>query len=88
MFEDKNSPDESFSTSHMKELDLQNCVKVSDLGLQHIATKCNDLERINLQGLPHVTDSGIINLAKYCPLLQKIKLSGSFSRNVIFPFLS
>ena len=53
---------------------VENCDKVTDAGLGHLAKGCPLLQNINLTCCKKVTDAGLEHLAKGCPSLQNIDL--------------
>ncbi|KAI5068169.1 hypothetical protein GOP47_0016514, partial [Adiantum capillus-veneris] len=64
------------SCMHMRELALNNCLRITNSGIKQIAEGCPMLRFISLSYCEHITDSGVISLAKGCPRLLKVRLDG------------
>jgi hypothetical protein len=60
--------------THMEELALHGCSRITNSGLNLIATGCVYLRFISLSFCDHVSDSGVISLALGCPRLVKVRL--------------
>ncbi|MCO5603487.1 hypothetical protein L7F22_057638 [Adiantum nelumboides] len=60
----------------MRELALNNCLRITNSGIKQIAEGCPMLRFISLSYCEHITDSGVISLAKGCPRLLKVRLDG------------
>ncbi|KAG8375761.1 hypothetical protein BUALT_Bualt10G0133900 [Buddleja alternifolia] len=61
----------------IKELDLANCLELTDLSLKTIGSSCADLCSLNISNLTNLTDLGLENLANGCKSIRKFK----FCRN-------
>lgn len=59
----------------LQELHVGQCVKLSDLSLEAVASNMKELTLIDLYGCPMVTDSGLSLLKKNLPKLSKLNLS-------------
>ncbi|MCF7799526.1 F-box-like domain-containing protein [Candidatus Babeliales bacterium] len=59
---------------NLRELNLENCQKITDNGLSHIAQGCNLLKKLNLYGCKKISDLGLALIAQRCPNLQDIEL--------------
>ncbi|KAL3844287.1 hypothetical protein ACJIZ3_001690 [Penstemon smallii] len=60
---------------NMKELDLANCVELTDYALEIIGSKCAGLCSLNISNLHKLTDLGLEFLADGCRSIQKLKLT-------------
>ncbi|KAL0075388.1 hypothetical protein J3Q64DRAFT_1756126 [Phycomyces blakesleeanus] len=49
---------------HLRVLNLQNCVQVSDTGLTYLAAECSSLEIIQLGGCVRISHQGVTHLVK------------------------
>ncbi|KAI9008430.1 hypothetical protein CLU79DRAFT_776971 [Phycomyces nitens] len=49
---------------HLRVLNLQNCVQLSDTGLTHLAAECSSLEIIQLGGCVRISHQGVTHLVK------------------------
>ncbi|KAK6119635.1 hypothetical protein DH2020_046621 [Rehmannia glutinosa] len=58
----------------IKELDLADCVKLTDCSLKTIGGNCADLCSLNISNLNNLTDVGMEYLANGCRSIQKLKL--------------
>ncbi|XP_042447553.1 uncharacterized protein LOC122032340 isoform X1 [Zingiber officinale] len=74
--------------SHMRELALAGCEKLSTASIRTIGAHCCRLFAIDLQNLKRLNDSSIGYLANGCRSLQKLKLRrNAFSDEAIAAFL-
>ncbi|KAG6469260.1 hypothetical protein ZIOFF_073966 [Zingiber officinale] len=74
--------------SHMRELTLAGCEKLSNASIRTIGAHCCRLFAIDLQNLKRLNDSSIGYLANGCRSLQKLKLRrNAFSDEAIAAFL-
>lgn len=64
------------SCTHMRELALNNCSRITNNGIRQIAEGCPMLRFISLSYCELITDSGVISLANGCPRLLKVRLDG------------
>ncbi|KZV33831.1 F-box/LRR-repeat protein 3 [Dorcoceras hygrometricum] len=59
----------------LKELNLDKCLNVSDVGLAKIAIGCPKLERLSLKWCFEITDIGVEFLSKKCDELRNLDIS-------------
>lgn len=52
------------------------CAKLSDLGIQHIARGCVNLESLSLAYCEGVGTQGLIGIAEGCPKLRTLDVTG------------
>ncbi|KAL2545152.1 uncharacterized protein Fot_14385 [Forsythia ovata] len=72
----------------IKELDLANCLKLTDHSLKIIGSTCTDLCSLNISNLHNLTDLGIEYLGNGCRSIQKLKLChNGFSDEAMAAFL-
>lgn len=72
----------------MKELDLANCLKLTDYSLKTIGSSCVDLCSLNISNLHNLTDIGVEYLANGCRSIQKLKLCrNGFSDEAMAAFI-
>lgn len=67
------------SSNVLSSLSLYRC-NISDIGLEHVARSCPNLEIINLSYCAHVSDSGIAALGEGCSGLKVVTIS--YCRNI------
>ena len=58
----------------LTDLDLMDCVNITDQGLVDLAARCPHLVRLCLAGCERVTDKGLASLAVGCPALIYVDL--------------
>ncbi|KAL3655799.1 hypothetical protein CASFOL_000195 [Castilleja foliolosa] len=58
----------------IKELDLADCLKLTDHCLKIIGSNCTDLHSLNISNLPNLTDLGMEYIANGCRSIRKLKL--------------
>eukprot|EP00795_Rhopilema_esculentum_P002093 gene2093-17665_t len=66
---------EGSSGPKLRELNLTNCLRVSDVSVLRIAQRCNSLTYLNLSYCEHVTDAGVELLGTILSLMS-VDLSG------------
>lgn len=72
----------------IKELDLANCLKLTDCSLETIGSSCVDLCSLNISNLHNLTDIGVEYLANGCRSIQKLKLCrNGFSDEAMAAFI-
>ncbi|KAL8063123.1 hypothetical protein ABFX02_01G007300 [Erythranthe guttata] len=72
----------------MKELDLANCLELTDYSLGAIGSNCADLCSLNISNLHKLTDLGMEYLANGCKSIQKLKLCrNEFSDEAMAAFI-
>jgi F-box/leucine-rich repeat protein 14 len=59
----------------LKELNIGQCVSVSDEGLEAVGKTMKQLQIIDLYGCPNVTEAGISSIKAHLPKLTKLNLS-------------
>ncbi|XP_071716848.1 F-box/LRR-repeat protein 3-like [Rutidosis leptorrhynchoides] len=59
----------------LKEVKLDKCLRVTDVGLAKIAIRCQNLEKISLKWCLEITDLGIDLLSNKCPNLKHLSVS-------------
>ncbi|KAJ9185957.1 hypothetical protein P3X46_005525 [Hevea brasiliensis] len=59
----------------LRELKMDKCLGVSDVGLAKIAVRCGRLERLSLKWCMEISDLGIDLLCKKCPELKHLDVS-------------
>ncbi|GFQ00039.1 F-box/LRR-repeat protein 7 [Phtheirospermum japonicum] len=59
---------------NIKELDLADCIKLTDCCLKTIGSNCADLRSLNISNLPNLTDLGMEYIANGCRSIRKFKL--------------
>jgi hypothetical protein len=62
----------------IQNLDLQNCTKLSDIGLQKLAAHCKDLKSLNLKGVYKLSPIGLTPLLKANPKSEASTLAFFF----------
>ncbi|XP_051151580.1 uncharacterized protein LOC127265687 [Andrographis paniculata] len=73
---------------HIKEIDLSNCLKLTDSSLKTIGSSCAQLCSLNISNLDELTDLGIQYLANGCKSIKTLKLCrNSFSDDAVAAFL-
>ncbi|KAA8538717.1 hypothetical protein F0562_028302 [Nyssa sinensis] len=73
---------------NMKELDLADCVKLTDISLKVIGNTCSGLRSLNISNLHKLTDLALQYLANGCQSIQTLKLCrNGFSDETIAAFL-
>ena len=60
----------------LKSLNMGDCSKVTDAGVQTLAEHCPGLESLDLWGCSEVTDAGVHAVAEHCPGLKSLYLNG------------
>jgi len=68
---------EGHSGPKLRELNLTNCLRVSDVSVLRIVQRCTTLTYINLSYCEHVTDAGV-ELLGMIPSLISVDISGCF----------
>ncbi|KAL0330509.1 UNVERIFIED_CONTAM: F-box/LRR-repeat protein 17 [Sesamum radiatum] len=72
----------------IKELDLADCLALTDCSLKTIGSNCADLCALNIANLHNLTDLGLEYLANGCKSIQKLKLCrNGFSDEAMAAFL-
>ncbi|KAL0311814.1 UNVERIFIED_CONTAM: F-box/LRR-repeat protein 17 [Sesamum radiatum] len=72
----------------IKELDLADCLALTDCSLRTIGSNCADLCVLNIANLHNLTDLGLEYLANGCKSIQKLKLCrNGFSDEAMAAFL-
>ncbi|KAJ3681366.1 hypothetical protein LUZ60_015855 [Juncus effusus] len=59
----------------LKELRIEKCLKVTDMGLAKVAVACTGLERLGIKWCPEISDIGIDLLVKKCQDLRELDIS-------------
>lgn len=59
----------------LREVKMDKCLRVTDVGLAKIAVGCEKLEKISLKWCLEITDLGIDLLSKKCPQLKHLCVS-------------
>lgn len=62
-------------SSELKELNLTNCIKLSDISLLRLTPVCVSLTHLSLSYCEHISDTGV-ELLKQLPLLYSLDLTG------------
>lgn len=63
--------------ARLRDLRLDKCLGVTDVGLAKVAVGCSSLEKLSLKWCFEITDLGIDLLAKKCPHLKLLDISYS-----------
>ncbi|XP_075508239.1 uncharacterized protein LOC142545134 [Primulina tabacum] len=72
----------------IKELDLANCLELTDSSLKIIGSSCVNLCSLNISNLHNLTDIGVEYLANGCRSIQKLKLCrNGFSDEAMAAFM-
>ncbi|XP_073129457.1 uncharacterized protein [Henckelia pumila] len=72
----------------IKELDLANCLELTDYSLKTIGSSCVDLCSLNISNLHNLTDIGVEYLANGCRSIQRLKLyRNGFSDEAMAAFI-
>ena len=66
----------SVACSVVERFSLNNCFRVTDIGLSVIARRCPQLRRIELRNCKEVTNAGVQAIATKCTSLSNLHLSG------------
>lgn len=61
--------------SGLKELKIDKCLQVTDVGLAKVAVGCSGLERLGIKWCREISDIGIDLLAKKCLELRELDIS-------------
>ncbi|KAK2989440.1 hypothetical protein RJ640_018758, partial [Escallonia rubra] len=73
---------------NIKDLDLSNCVKLTDNSLKVIGNSCNELCTLNISNLHALTDLGLQYIANGCRAIQTLHLCrNGFSDEAVAAFL-
>lgn len=59
----------------LREVRMDKCLELSDVGLAKIAVGCGKMERLSLKWCLEITDLGIGLLCKKCPQLKHLDIS-------------
>lgn len=62
--------------THMEEMALHGCSRITNAGLGFLAAGCAYLRFVSFSYCDHISDSGVISLASGCPRLLKVRLDG------------
>ncbi|MFA5075101.1 MAG: hypothetical protein WC436_03270, partial [Candidatus Babeliales bacterium] len=71
-------------SSILKEINLNNCVQITDKAIKEIAYNCRFLEFLHLSGCNQITDEAIKELLFCCPNLRRLYI---YERNNISDLL-
>uniref|UniRef100_A0A804RDE4 F-box/LRR-repeat protein 15-like leucin rich repeat domain-containing protein n=1 Tax=Zea mays TaxID=4577 RepID=A0A804RDE4_MAIZE len=63
------------AASELRDLRLDKCLAVTDMGLAKVAVGCPKLEKLSLKWCREISDIGIDLLAKKCPELRSLNIS-------------
>ena len=66
----------SVACSVVERFSLNNCFRVTDIGLSVIARRCPQLRKIELRNCKEVTNAGVQAIATKCTSLSNLDLSG------------
>jgi hypothetical protein len=72
--------------SVVERFSLNNCFRVTDIGLSVIARRCPELRRINLRNCKEVTNVGVQAIATKCTSLSNLDLSGKVNKYIYCHF--
>jgi F-box and leucine-rich repeat protein 2/20 len=61
--------------SRLKELKIDKCLQVTDVGLANVAVGCSGLQRLGIKWCREISDIGIDLLAKKCLELRELDIS-------------
>ncbi|KAL8188848.1 hypothetical protein R6Q57_029603 [Mikania cordata] len=61
--------------AELREIKMDKCLKLTDVGLAKIAVRCEKLEKMSLKWCLDITDLGIDLLSKKCPCLKHLSVS-------------
>lgn len=76
------------SGGNMKELDMANCGKLTDISMKVIGKLCPELHSLNVSNLNRLTDLGLLYLANGCRSVRILKFCrNGFSDEAIAAFL-
>ena len=59
----------------LSQLDLNGCIRLTDVGLGAIGRQCTRLEQLNVSNCNRVTDKGMASIARHCSRLRRLTVS-------------
>eukprot|EP00118_Oscarella_pearsei_P012154 m.86967 g.86967 ORF g.86967 m.86967 type:complete len:805 (+) comp36521_c0_seq1:152-2566(+) len=61
---------------NLKDLNISECVQITDMGLQKFCTNCQNLESLDISNCYNLTDGAIQTVAFCCRMLRILRLAG------------